>query len=186
MPFGTLWLPVVVSTVGVFLASFLLHMILKYHKADVKQLPNEDAVREAIGKGSPAPGNYMTPYCSDQKQMKEPAIQEKFKKGPVAIITVFPSGNVNMGKHLALWVGFCLLASFTAGYVARHTLSAASAPMQIMQITGAVAFVAYGYGNFTDSIWKGQPWSNTVRALIDSVFYAILTSIIFCWLWPKG
>jgi len=185
MPFGTLWLPVVVSTVGVFLASFLVHMVLKYHKADVKQLPNEEGVRDALGKGTLPPGQYMTPYCVDHKQMKEPAIQEKFKKGPVATVTVFPSGS-DMGKHMALWVGYCLLASFTAAYIARHTLSAASPPMQIMQITGAVAFVAYGYGNFVDSIWKGQPWSNTVRALIDSLIYAILTSIIFCWLWPKG
>src|SRR5262249_62197090 len=106
--------------------------------------------------------------------------------GPVATVTVYPTGAVNMGKHLALWVGFCLLASFTAAYIARHTLSKAAAPMQIMQITGATALIAYGYGNFTDSIWKGQPWSNTVRALIDSVIYALITSVIFCWLWPKG
>ncbi|HEX4824421.1 MAG TPA: hypothetical protein VFV19_08915 [Candidatus Polarisedimenticolaceae bacterium] len=185
MPFGTLWLPVVVSTVAVFFASFLVHMVLKYHKADVKQLPNEEAVRDALGKGSLAPGQYMTPYCVDNKQMKEPAMQEKFKKGPVAIVTVFPNGS-DMAKHMALWVGFCLLASFTAAYIARHTLSVAAAPRQILQITGAVAFVAYGYGNFVDTIWRGQPWGTTIRALIDSLIYAIVTAMIFCWLWPKG
>ena len=48
MPFGSLWIPVIVSAVVVFVASSILHMALKYHKADVKSLPNEDAVREAL------------------------------------------------------------------------------------------------------------------------------------------
>ena len=45
MPFGSLWLPVMISAVVVFVASSIIHMALKYHKADYKSLPNEDAVR---------------------------------------------------------------------------------------------------------------------------------------------
>src|SRR2546428_7493338 len=61
-----------------------------YHRADLKALPEEDAVREAIGKANPAPGLYFTPYCTDMKQMREPAMKEKFEKGPIAMITVSP------------------------------------------------------------------------------------------------
>src|SRR5437773_10902269 len=81
MPFGSLWIPVIVSAVVVFVASSILHMAIKYHKADYKALPNEDAVREAIARGNPAPGVYVTPHCPDMKQMKEPAIVAKFEKG---------------------------------------------------------------------------------------------------------
>ncbi len=49
---------------------------------------------------------------------------EKFKKGPVALLTIHPSGMPNMGKHLALWFLFNILVSFTAAYIARHTLPA--------------------------------------------------------------
>src|SRR2546426_4959751 len=73
MPFGSLWVPVIVSAVVVFVGSSILHMALRYHRADIKALPNEDAVRDALGKGSPAPGLYFTPYCH-MKQMGEPAI----------------------------------------------------------------------------------------------------------------
>ena len=52
MPFGSLWIPVIVSAVFVFVGSSILHMVLKYHRADYKPLPNEDAVREALGRGS--------------------------------------------------------------------------------------------------------------------------------------
>ena len=47
MPFGSLWLPVVLSAVAVFVISAILHMVLKYHKRDYRGLPNEEAVRAA-------------------------------------------------------------------------------------------------------------------------------------------
>jgi len=185
MPFGSLWLPVLASAVAVFVASAVLHMVLKYHRADHRKLTNEDAVSDALGKGTPARGLYMIPWC-EHSQMNDPAVKAKFEKGPIAIITVLPSGQVNMGKHLGLWFGFCVLASFTTAYLARHTLSYGANGRTIMQVTGAVSLVAYGYGNFSDTIWKGQPWANTVRSLIDSVIYALITGAIFCALWPKG
>ena len=186
MPFGSLWLQVIVSAVVVFVASSILHMALKYHKADHKRLPNEDAVREAIARGNPAPGIYFTPYCADMKQMKEPATKEKFDKGPVALLTVFPKGLPKMPKHLTLWFGFIVLVSFVAAYVARHTLQPGDDGMLVMRITGTVAFAGYGLSHVSDSIWKGQPWANTLRALVDGAIYALLTGLTFRLLWPAA
>jgi len=184
MPFGSLWLPVIVSAVVVFVASFVLHMVLKYHKADYKPLPNEDAVRDPLGKGNPAPGVYMTPHCADHGQMKDPAMVAKFEKGPVALLTVMPKGAPNMGKHLVLWFGFSVLVSFTAAYVARHTLHAGEDGMLVMRITGTVAFAGYALSHLSDSIWKGQPWGNTARHLLDGAIYAVLTGLVFRLMWP--
>ena len=58
--------------------------------------------------------------------------------------------------------------------------------MLVMQITGAVAFAAYNYGQISDTIWKGQPWSNTVRHLLDGLIYAVITGAIFMALWPAA
>lgn len=186
MPFGTLWLPVIVSAVVVFVASSIIHMALKYHKADIKPLPNEDAVRAALAKANPPPGQYFTPYCADHAAMNEPAIKEKFEKGPVAILTVLPKGAPVMPKHLALWFGFSLLVSFVAAYVARHTLHPAAGGMLVMRITGTVAFAGYALSNISDSIWKGQPWGNTARAALDGAIYASLTGLTFSLLWPAS
>ncbi len=184
MPFGSLWLPVIVSAIVVFVASSILHMVLKYHKADFKPLPNEGAVREALAKGSPAPGIYFTPYCADMKQMNDPAIKEKFEKGPVAMITVCPKGAPMMPKLLALWFGFTLLVSLVAACVARHTLHPGDGGMLVMRITGTVAFAGYALSHVSDSIWKGQPWANTLRAVVDGAIYALLTGLTFRLLWP--
>ena len=186
MPFGSLWIPVIVSAVVVFIGSSILHMFLKYHSADMKTLPNEDTVREALGKGSPSPGLYFTPHCADHKQAREPANVAKFQKGPVAMITIFPNGAPAMGKHLALWFLFSFFVSFVAAYVARHTLHPGDDGMLVMRITGTVAFAAYGLSHVSDSIWKGQPWANTARALVDGMIYALLTAITFRLLWPAA
>jgi len=186
MPFGSLWLPVIVSAVVVFVASSILHMALKYHKSDMKTLSNEDAVRDALAKGAPAPGIYHTPQCADMKQMKEPAMVAKFEKGPVAFITVIPKGAPAMGKHLGLWFGFCVLVSFVAAYVARHTLHAGDDGMLVMRITGTVAFAAYALSQISDSIWKGQPWSNTWRHVLDGAIYSVLTGLVFRLMWPSA
>ena len=186
MPFGSLWIPVLVSAVVVFVGSSILHMALKYHKADFKTLSNEGAVRETLAKGGLAPGIYFTPYCAEMKQMKDPAIREKFEKGPVAMLTIYPKGAPDMRKPLGLWFAFSIFVSFVAAYVARHTLHPGANGMQVLRITGTVAFAAYGLSHVSDSIWKGQPWANTVRALVDGAIYAVLTGLTFRLLWPMA
>jgi hypothetical protein len=184
MAFGTLWLPVIVSAVVVFLVSWVLHMALKYHRADYRRLPDEAGVRAALGKAAPSPGLYMTPYCEDPKQANEPAHKELFVKGPVALLSVAPNGMPNMGKHLGLWFGLSLLVSFLTAYVARKTMTPATDTVLVLRVTAAVAFGCYGIGPIIDSIWKWQPWGNTIRAMIDALVYAIATGLVFMWLWP--
>lgn len=186
MPFGSLWMPVLVSAVAVFVGSSILHMALKYHQADYKGLPGEDGVREALARSAPAPGVYFTPYCAERKQMREPATMEKFQKGPVAMISVLPNGAPAMGKNLALWFLFSVLVSFVSAYVARHTLTPGADGLLVMRITGTVAFAGYGLSHVSDSIWKAQPWSNTVRALADGLVYSLLTGLTFRLLWPAA
>jgi len=186
MPFGSLWLPVIVSAAVVFLASSILHMVLKYHRTDHQPLPNEDGVREALARGGPAPGIYITPRCNDMKELNEPAIKEKYEKGPVAIVTILPQGLPNMGKHLSLWFALCVVVSFTVAYVARHTLQPGADGLLVMRITGSVAFAGYVLGEVTNSIWKGQPWSTTAKFLFDGAIYALLTGITFRLMWPAA
>ena len=52
-----LWLPILVSSVLVFLVSAIIHMVLKYHNKDFTRLPNEDAVRSAMRAGTPTPAS---------------------------------------------------------------------------------------------------------------------------------
>jgi hypothetical protein len=184
MPFGSLWLPGVVSAVAVWIVSAVLHMVIKYHKADYKQLAAEDAVAGALRAAAPSPGVYPIPYCADPSQMKDPAMRKKYEDGPVALLSVMRSGPPSMGKYLGQWFLFCLLVSFVTAYVARHTLDFHTPGLKVLQITGTVAFIAYGFGYFVDSIWQAIPWSNSLRGLIDAAVYALTTGFVFHLLWP--
>lgn len=186
MPFGSLWLPVVVATVGVWLISAILHMVLKYHRADYKKLADEDGIAAAIRKAGPSPGVYFMPYCADHSQMKDPAMAKRFQDGPVASLTVMPSGPPAMGKYLVLWLVYCFLVSFLVAYVARLTLDFGTGGFEVLRLTATVAFAAYGFGYLQDSIWKAIPWSNSLRSLIDALVYALVTGLIFRLLWPAA
>jgi hypothetical protein len=184
MPIGSLWLPGVVSAVAVFIVSSLVHMVLRYHRADFKRLPDEDSVAEAVRKAGPSPGVYFIPYCAEPSQMKDPAFRKKFVEGPVVSLVVRPNGPPALGKNLAQWFLFCLLVSFVVAYVARHTLTFGAPGLEVLRLTGAVAFAAYAFGYLQDSIWHGFPWSNALRGLIDAVLYSLTTGLVFRWLWP--
>jgi hypothetical protein len=184
MPFGSLWLPVVVSAVTVFVLSSLAHMALKHHKRDYKEIPDEDAVAESIRKAGLSPGVYFLPYCGDPAKMKDPAVRKKYEDGPVALITLLRNGAPAVGAHLLQWLVLCFLVSFTAAYVARHSLSPSTDGLTVMRITGTLAFVGYAYGYFQDSIWKGIPWGNSLRGMADAVAYALATGLVFRLLWP--
>ncbi len=180
-----LWLPMLLSAVVVFLASWVMHMLLTYHKSDYKKLPNEDRLLGALRGESLPPGTYMFPHCASHKDMGSAEMMEKFKKGPVGILTVMPSGPPAMGKYLGLWFAFCLLVSVFVAYVAGRTLSVGAAYLAVFRIAGTVAFVGYSMGHIADSIWKGQAWSVTLKHMFDGLVYSLLTAGMFGWLWPR-
>jgi hypothetical protein len=179
---GALWLPIVVAAVIVFVASSIMHMVLPYHRSDYKQLPNEEKAREAL-KGLPR-GLYSLPYCTHQT-MKSPEIQEKFKQGPVGLITVFPTGLPVMPKFLGLWFGYCLIVSFFVAYLTYHTVTVGSNYLIVFRVAGTAGFLAYSFAHISNGIWKQEPWSNVAKAVVDGLVYGLLTAGTFGWLWPK-
>src|SRR5215217_8091706 len=138
---GSLWLPIVLSAVLVFITSSIIHMVLKYHNKDYTPLPNEDAVRAAIRAGNPAPAQYIIPYCSDMKDMDKPEMQQKYAEGPVAVINLLRPGRPNMGKSLGQWFAFLLVVSLFSGYVASHSLARDATYLQVFRIVGAIGFM---------------------------------------------
>ena len=44
VPLTALWLPILLAAVIVFFGSSLLHMVLRYHRNDFRQVPQEPAV----------------------------------------------------------------------------------------------------------------------------------------------
>jgi len=181
-----LWLPIVLSAVVVFLASSVLHMVLKYHQSDYQQLPGEAEVMGAMRKAGVAPGDYHFPYATNLKDAGSPEMMEKFKQGPVGTMIVRPSGPPTMGKALTQWFIYCLVISFFLAYVASRTLDPGAHYLAVFRIVGTVGFMAYAAALVSESIWTGRAWSTTLKNVFDGFVYATLTAGVFGWLWPAG
>lgn len=180
---SALWLPILVSAVGVFVASSLLHMVLKYHHNDYRPIPDEDKFLAAIRPANLKPGLYVFPYCLP-KDMKSPAAIEKYKQGPVGFMTVIPSGPPAMPKFLIMWFGYCLLISIFVGYITWHTDVFGRPHHAIFHVAAVSAFLAYGVAQLVNVVWKGQRWPAMIKDLFDAFIYALVTAVAFAHLWP--
>jgi hypothetical protein len=180
-----LWIPILLSAVLVFVASSAIWNLLGAHKWHIKALADEPATLAAIGKQGMAPGQYSFPYVADPKAMKEPAFQEKLKKGPVGLLILRAPGPVNMGKFLGQWFVYLLFVSTLVALVCGQVLYTGEEYMRVFTIAGAVAFAAYSLGSIPSAIWWGRPWKSALKELVDGILYALLTAGTFGWLWPR-
>ncbi len=181
-----LWLPIVLSAVFVFIISSVIHMATPMHKGDVRKLPKEDAVMDALRANGVPPGAYMFPCCECMKDMSSPEMIEKRKRGPVGWLMVLPPGGCNMGTSLICWFVFALVVGALSGYVGWHSLGAGAHYLTVFRITGTAAVLGYAVSHVPDSIWKGASWWTTTKFIFDGVLYGLVTAGTFGWLWPKA
>src|SRR5439155_1335981 len=116
-------------------ASSIIHMVLKYHVSDYRQLPEEDKLLAALRPAGLAPGLYHFPYCS-HKDMNSPAMQEKFKQGPVGFLTLYPNGPVAMPKFLGMWFAYCLLIGVFVAYLTGRTVMPSAPYLAVFRVAG--------------------------------------------------
>lgn len=185
IPLTSLWLPILLSAVFVFVASSVIHMVLTYHRGDHRRLPAEDQVMAALRPFQIPPGDYFMPHAPGPSATKSPAFVEKMTKGPVALLTMLPSGPFQMGPQLAQWFGYCLVVSLFAGYLASRALGPGAQYLDVSQIASTAAFMGYGLALWQNSIWYRRSWATTLRSNIDALIYGFLTGGTFGWLWPS-
>ena len=180
MSIAALWLPILVSAALVFVVSAIIWMVMPWHKTDFKQCGDEEGVRKAM-RGH-APGYYLLPYVIDQKELKKPEVEQKFKEGPLAYITVIPNGLPKMGSKLVMSFLYYIVVGIICAYFVSRTATPDMSYLATFRIAGTVAFVSYGVAYFQESIWFGRPWSVTAKSLLDALIYALLTGGTFGWL----
>lgn len=178
----SLWLPILLSALAVWVVSFLVWVVLPHHKKDFKAVDNEEAARAAL-KGL-QPGQYNIPHVESQSEFKKPEVQKLFKDGPNGFLTILPNGLPAMGKSLVGSFLYYLVVGFLVAYVVHITVPAGADYLLVFRVTSAAAWLAYGFGIIPEAIWFGRPWSAIWKHLIDSLLYALVTAGFFGWLWP--
>ena len=184
VPVTSLLVPILLSAVIVFVASSILHMVLRYHRNDLRKLPKEDEIMAALRGFSIPPGDYAVPCAGSMEGMKNPEFQDKMKKGPVVFMTVIPSGPPTMGMSLFLWFLYSVLVSFFSAYIAGRALPPGAYYLAVFRFVGATAFMGYSLALLQNSIWYKRNWGTTLRSMFDGLVFGLLTAGTFGWLWP--
>jgi len=181
----SLWLPILLSAVIVFVVSSIIHMMLPYHKSDFNGVKDQDDVQAALRPFKIPPGDYFLPHCANFKDRNSPEFQEKFENGPVMLLTVMENGMPKMASSMVLWFCYSIVVSFFAAYIASRALGpGAHQYLSIFRFVGAAAFGGYSLALMQNSIWFKRSWSATLKSMFDGLIYASLTAGTFGWLWP--
>ena len=185
IPISSLWLPILLSSVIVFIASSIIHMASPWHKTDYPRLADQDKVLDALRPFAIPPGDYFMPRANDMKHMGTPEFAEKMKQGPVFVMTMMPNGVMSMGRNLGMWFAHIVVLGVFGAYVASRELSAGTPYLKVFQLVGTTAFLGYSAALWQMSIWYYRSWSITIKSTVDGLIYALLTAGTFSWLWPR-
>ena len=182
VPLASLWLPILLAAVACHLVGFLVWVVLPHHRSDYHPLPDEAAAR-ALFKGKLAPGQYVMPH-SDQKSWNTPEMVAKRNEGPNAFVVVLPNGMGNMAAQQGKNILFHALVSVFVAYIASVALQPGTPYLQVFQVAGTAAFMAYGFTWGHQVIWFGRPFRVGMKDMIDGLVMALVTAGIFGWRWP--
>ena len=179
---GSLWLPILLSSVAVFLASWVAWMLLPHHKVDWTKIPQEDGFLDALRKLQVPPGQYMFPFCTPA-DMKDPEKKKRWEAGPYGSLILLPA-RPNFGKNLGLVFLFYLAVGIFVAYVGSLALPKGADYLKVFQVCGTAAVLAYCFGGIPKDIFMGRKGRSVLNDVLDGIVYGLLTGGVFGSLWP--
>lgn len=178
----SLWLPIVITTVALFFASFLAWNVLPHHKPDLRTWPEEERLLQFIrDSGAPA-GEYPFPMCT-LEELKHEAGRQRLATGPWGMVNVWPAPPP-MGRNMVMTVLFFLVVTVLVAYVGSVAVPAGATLAQVFQVVGVTAILAHSTGGICREIWFTRPLRAKLMDLIDGIAYGAITGLVFGLLWP--
>ncbi len=182
--FTALGLPIILTSIFIFIASAVIHTAMPWHKDDFSSVPDEDAARAAIGGLQIPPGDYLMPKPASAAEMQSAEYKAKRKQGPVMLFTMLPNGEIPMGPIFIRWMVYLIVVTAFVALLSGAVLAPGASSPVVWHTTGGIAFMAYGMAQPQSSIWYHRKWSTTVKGLFDAAIYGVITAVVFGWLWP--
>lgn len=203
-----LWLPILLSGVGVWIASFIAWMAIGHHKKDRDAIPGgrEQEFMDTLTRMGIGPGNYGFPDFCQHDALPRKERMEKMKalydRRPMGVLRVW--GEMNMGVNMAVTFMFYLFTSAVIGYLGwaalPHGSPTATLPGvgtvtatalggvsfgKVFQVCGTAGILAYCFASVPNDIWFQLKRRAMVMNWIDGIVFGLLTGAIFAWLWPR-
>lgn len=181
---ATLWLPILLSSIAVFFASFLAWVVIGHHTPDWREIPEEGEVIDFIRSQGLRPGQYIFPMARTKEAMADEAKQQRMTSGPWGTLNVW-SRQVNMGRNMLQSFIFYLVTSVFIAYLGTLALDAGATFSKVFQVTGTAGILAYAFGHVPNSIWFGTHCRPMLMDIIDGVCFGLVTGVIFAAFWTQ-
>lgn len=180
-----LWLPIVLSAVGVWIAAFLTWTVLPTHKGDFVGLPDEKKFIDTVRDMGVKPGNYGFPHFACHKDANTPEARATWKDGPVGFVTVM-SNPTSMSPRMLASFTLNLVVAFLIAYVAGEALPKGASFSKVFQVVGTIGVLSYAFAHVPHGIWFGAYKKTILANMFDGVVYGLITGAIFAWRWPAA
>lgn len=178
---ASLLIPVLLSAVALFFASFLSWMVFQLHRSDWIKIDQEDEFLDVLRGLNLPRGSYMFPGCKTPEEMKSESYQQKWEQGPRGIITLFD--KVNMGRNLGLTFLYFLVISFALACLASLVLSPGAEFAVVFRFFALAALLTFLSAIVQHAIW----FHNRITGhIIESILYAVIVGLIFGFFWPTA
>jgi hypothetical protein len=184
LPLTSLWLPIVVSSVALFVVSMVVCMVLPYHRGDWKKLADDEPILTALRAQKPAAGLYLLPSCKPE-ELRSPEVEARYDRGPWGVLIV-PTGKPSMGRAAGLWFAMMLAISVCIGYVVSHLAGAGADGATVFRFVAVMAFTVFAVSAVPGTVWEGKPASVALKGVLDAILYALTMGAVFRFLWPHS
>lgn len=175
-----LWLPILASGLATHVLSTLAWMVMPHHKPEWQKLPVEDELHNLFTKHQTQAGQFIFPFARDTKEQNSPDYQNKVGKcRGMLILWATPP---NMGKAIGLTLLSFFVIAFVIGYLASIGLQRGADFTKVVQFVSTAGLLAHVAANFPHVFWFRRKISMEV---LDGVIYALVTGLIFAFLWPR-
>lgn len=177
----SLILPILLSGVALFFASFLSWMVVKLHIDDWRKIDKEDEFMAATGRCNLPVGSYMFPRPNTPAEMQTEEFKKKYEAGPRGVLTIMPKAN--MGVNLGLTFLYFLVVSTILGYLATIAFKPGEQFLEVFRFVFTAGFLTFLAAMVQHAIWFR---ARIVRHVIESVAYAAITAALFAAFWPSA
>ena len=179
-----LWLPILVSTVFVFILNFILYMVLPHHRTDFDRIEDEERFSGELKSHDLKRGFYAFPFAGSPVDAKDPEYQQRVETGPVGFLLIGPNRMSPSPKQLVQQLVYIAALITVVAYIAGQALAPGTEYLKVFQIVGASTFVAFAGAHFVWPIWYYHKWSVAVKSAFDALVSSLAVAGVFGWLWP--
>jgi len=179
----SLWLPIVLSAVAVWIASTLAWVALPHHKNDFVALPDEDAFANFVREQGIPPGNYVFPDFRTREAMKSEKVARALEQGPVGHLSVWKTPLTMGGTMLATLLVHLVVCTLIA-YLTRAAIPGPAAFASVFRISATAGVLAYTFASIPNALWFGSYRRTILATVVDGVIFGLVIGAVFSASWP--